>query len=118
MREQLTKHGKSLKGMSAKLTEMMVEAATCNNFQVTVLANTQEEPHVKGRIEAFEAQLQSVMDTSQWMEQEEESQPLDDSLLVDIDVEKVDKSEDVKNNAFLELGHILVLILNTFRHCD
>ncbi|MCD7459982.1 hypothetical protein HAX54_042517, partial [Datura stramonium] len=37
--------------MSAKLKEMMVEAATCNNLQVTVLANTQEDPLVEGRIE-------------------------------------------------------------------
>ncbi|MCD7468097.1 hypothetical protein HAX54_005903, partial [Datura stramonium] len=30
MREKLTEQGKALKGMSAKLTEMMAEAATCN----------------------------------------------------------------------------------------
>ncbi|MCD7448070.1 hypothetical protein HAX54_037772 [Datura stramonium] len=40
------------------------------------------------------------------MEQEEESQPLEDSLLVDVDVEEVDKGEDVKLNVILELGHI------------
>ncbi|MCD9643198.1 hypothetical protein HAX54_030447 [Datura stramonium] len=40
------------------------------------------------------------------MEKEEDSQPLDYSLLVDLDVEEVDKSEDVKHNSILELGHI------------
>ncbi|MCD7467858.1 hypothetical protein HAX54_005507 [Datura stramonium] len=85
MREQLTEQGGALKRMSNKLTEMMVETTT---------------------FEASEAQLQSVVDTSQCMEQEEESQPLGDSLLVDADVEEVDKSEDDKNNSTLELGHI------------
>ncbi|MCD9638498.1 hypothetical protein HAX54_022498, partial [Datura stramonium] len=85
MREQL----KALKGMSFKLTEMMAKAATCNDLQVMVLANTQEEPHTEGRIEVrqeierfglsihnlkglldekvevSEAQLQSIVDTSQ-----------------------------------------------------
>ncbi|MCD7467206.1 hypothetical protein HAX54_004491, partial [Datura stramonium] len=98
--------------------------------QLTVLANTQEEPHVEGRIkvrqeidqlgssihnpqgllkekvEASEAQLQSIVDINQCMEQEEESQPLDYSLLVDVDVDEVDKSEDVKHNAIFELGRI------------
>ncbi|MCD7469151.1 hypothetical protein HAX54_007990 [Datura stramonium] len=37
--------------MSATLTEMTVEAASCNDLQVTDLGNTQEEPHVEGRIE-------------------------------------------------------------------
>ncbi|MCE3050800.1 hypothetical protein HAX54_048196 [Datura stramonium] len=50
--------------------------------------------HMEGilneKVEVSEAQLQSVLDTSQCMEQEEESQPLDDSLLVDVDVEEVD----------------------------
>ncbi|MCD7461795.1 hypothetical protein HAX54_047129 [Datura stramonium] len=44
MREQLTEQGGALKRLSAKLTEMMVETTTCNNLQVTVLANTQEAP--------------------------------------------------------------------------
>ncbi|MCD7471560.1 hypothetical protein HAX54_012057 [Datura stramonium] len=52
MRVQLTNQGKDLKGMSSKFTEMMAEAAACNDSQVTVLANTQEEPHMEGRIEA------------------------------------------------------------------
>ncbi|MCD7447155.1 hypothetical protein HAX54_024735 [Datura stramonium] len=51
MREQLIEQGKALKRMSVKLTEMMVEVATCNDLQVTVLANTLEEPQVEGRIE-------------------------------------------------------------------
>ncbi|MCE3215812.1 hypothetical protein HAX54_003628 [Datura stramonium] len=101
--------------MSTKLTEMMNKTTTCNDLQVTILANTQEEPQVEGRIEpkkeidrfflsihdlqgllnekveASEAQLQSVMDTSQCIEQEEEPTPLDYYLLVDVDVEEVDK---------------------------
>ncbi|MCD7454058.1 hypothetical protein HAX54_023375 [Datura stramonium] len=71
MREQLTEQGKALKRMSAKLTEMMAEDATCND-----------------------------------LEQEEESQPLDYSLLVDVNVEEVDKSENVNHNSILKLGHI------------
>ncbi|MCD7471506.1 hypothetical protein HAX54_011985 [Datura stramonium] len=130
MREQLTEQGKAAKRMSAKLTEMMVETATCNDLKVMILANTQEEPQVEGRIdlkqeigqfgssihdlqdllnekvEASEAQLQSVVDTSQCIEEKKESQPLDYSLLANVDVEEVDKSEDVKHNAILELGHI------------
>ncbi|MCE3215063.1 hypothetical protein HAX54_000718 [Datura stramonium] len=77
-----------------------------------VLANTQEEPQVEGRIElkqdigqfgssihdlqgllnASETQLQSVVDTSQCMKQEEEAQPLDYSFLADADVEDMDKN--------------------------
>ncbi|MCD9643836.1 hypothetical protein HAX54_031688, partial [Datura stramonium] len=129
IREKLTKQGKSLKKMSSKLTEMMAKVATCNDFHVTVLVNTQGEPHVEEKklrqeidqcvssihdlwgllnekIEASEAQLQSVMDTSQCMEQKKEFQPLDCSLLVDVDVEKVDKSEDVNHNSILKLGCI------------
>ncbi|MCD9646346.1 hypothetical protein HAX54_036113 [Datura stramonium] len=116
--------------MSSNLTEMMVEATTCNHLQVMVLANTQEEPQVEGRIEprkeidqfgssihdlqgllnekveAFEVQFKSFVDTSECREQEKESQPLDYSLLVDVYVEEVDKSEDVNHNSVLELGHI------------
>ncbi|MCD7467652.1 hypothetical protein HAX54_005202 [Datura stramonium] len=55
------------------------------------------------KVEESKAQLQSVVDTIQRMKQEEESQSLDDSLVVDVDVEEVDKSEDVKHNAILEL---------------
>ncbi|MCE2055664.1 hypothetical protein HAX54_043132, partial [Datura stramonium] len=33
--------------MRAKLTEMMVEATTCNDLEVTVLANTKVEPQVE-----------------------------------------------------------------------
>ncbi|MCD7453193.1 hypothetical protein HAX54_019998 [Datura stramonium] len=51
------------------------------------------------------------------MEQEEESQPLDYSLLVDVDVEEEDKSDDIKHNSILELGRLVLLILNTFQHC-
>ncbi|MCE0482046.1 hypothetical protein HAX54_040380 [Datura stramonium] len=103
--------------MSTKLIEMMVETTTCNDLQVTIIANTQEEPQVEGRIEpreeidqigssihdmhgllnekveVSEAQLKSIVDTSQCTEKEEESQPLDSSLLVDIDVEDVDKKK-------------------------
>ncbi|MCD9644132.1 hypothetical protein HAX54_032118 [Datura stramonium] len=116
--------------MSAKIIEMMVEAATCNHLQVIVLANTQEEPHmernieVKQEIDQFgssihnlqgllyekveesEAQLQSFVDTSQCMEKKEESQPLDYSSLVYVAIEEVDKSEDVKHNAILGLEHV------------
>ncbi|MCD9645776.1 hypothetical protein HAX54_034976, partial [Datura stramonium] len=87
---------KIFKSVSAKFTEMMAEAATFNEFQVTVLVNTQKKRYVEARIEwtlndiveASESQLQSVADTSQCMEQKEECQPLEDSLLVDVDVEK------------------------------
>ncbi|MCD7459608.1 hypothetical protein HAX54_041437 [Datura stramonium] len=119
MREQLTEQGKALKGMSDKLTEMMAEAATCNNLQAVVPANTKEEPQreekklrqeigqlgssihelqglLNEKVEASEAQLQSVVDTSPCMKQKEESQPLEDFLVVDFDVEDVDNSEDVK----------------------
>ncbi|MCD7467641.1 hypothetical protein HAX54_005190, partial [Datura stramonium] len=106
MREQLTEQGGALKRLSSKLTEMMAETTTCNDLQVTVLANTQEEPQVEGVLWIL---------SNAW-KQEEESQPLDHSLLVDVDVEEVDKSEDVKHNAILELD-VLVLILKTFRHC-
>ncbi|MCD9646975.1 hypothetical protein HAX54_037252, partial [Datura stramonium] len=58
------------------------------------------------KVEASKAQLQGVMDTSQCMEQKEESQPLDYFLLVDVDVEEVDKSEDVNDSSSLELGYI------------
>ncbi|MCD9642389.1 hypothetical protein HAX54_029196, partial [Datura stramonium] len=58
------------------------------------------------KVQVSEAKIQSVMDTSQCMEQEEESQPLDHSLLVNVDVDEVDKSEIVKNNAILELRRI------------
>ncbi|MCE3049806.1 hypothetical protein HAX54_045817 [Datura stramonium] len=102
--------------MSAKLTKMMAETITCNDSKVTVLTNTKEKLQLEGRIElrqeidqfgssihdlqgllnekveASEAQLQSVINTGQCMEQEEEAQPLDDSLLVDAYVEEVDKS--------------------------
>ncbi|MCE3215669.1 hypothetical protein HAX54_003167 [Datura stramonium] len=88
MREQLTAQGKSLKGISAKLTEMMAEGL------------------LNEKVEASEAQLQSFVDTSQCMEQEEESPPLDDYLLVDVDDEGLDKSDDAKHNAILELGLI------------
>ncbi|MCE0482423.1 hypothetical protein HAX54_041204 [Datura stramonium] len=91
MREQLSGQGGALKRMSAKLTEIMAETTTCNNFQVTVLANTQEEPHVEGRIELRQEMYQfgsSIHD------------------LQDVDVEEVDKSEDVKHNAVLELRRI------------
>ncbi|MCE2055808.1 hypothetical protein HAX54_043471 [Datura stramonium] len=84
--------------MSAKLTEMMTDTTTCNDLQFKVLANTQEEPQVEGRIE-----LRQEIDH---LAQEKESPPLDDYFLVDADVEEVDKSEDVKHNAILELGGI------------
>ncbi|MCE3051966.1 hypothetical protein HAX54_051290 [Datura stramonium] len=108
----------------------MAETTTCNDLQVMVLVNTQEEPQVEGGIEpikeiyqfgssihdlqgllnekvkAYEDQLQSVVYTSQCMKQEEQSPRLDDYLLVDVDVEEVDKSENVNNNAILELEHI------------
>ncbi|MCD7452919.1 aconitate hydratase [Datura stramonium] len=64
------------------------------------------EDFLNEKVEASEAQLQSVMDTSQYMKQEEESQPLDYSFLVYVDVEEVDKSENVKHNAIFELGRI------------
>ncbi|MCD7457521.1 hypothetical protein HAX54_035312 [Datura stramonium] len=96
----------------------MAETTNFNDLQVMFLANTQEEPQVEGRIdprqeidqfgssihdlqgllnekvEASESQLQRVVDSSQYIEQEKESEPLDDTLLVDDDVEEVDKSED------------------------
>ncbi|MCD9561103.1 hypothetical protein HAX54_020064, partial [Datura stramonium] len=104
--------GGALERLSAKLTQMIAETTTCNNLQVTVLANTQEEPKVEGRIEirqemdqfsssihdrqglliekfeAYEAQLHSVGDTNQCMEQEGESESLDYSLLVDVNIEE------------------------------
>ncbi|MCE2054989.1 hypothetical protein HAX54_041754 [Datura stramonium] len=51
LREQLTEQGGALKRLSAKLTEMMAKTTTCNDLQVKVLANTQEEPQVERRIE-------------------------------------------------------------------
>ncbi|MCD7454020.1 hypothetical protein HAX54_023287 [Datura stramonium] len=78
--------------------------ASMSNMEKLILKHM--EGHLNEKVEVFEAQLQSVVDTSQCMEQEGESQPLDDSLVVDIDVEEVDKSEDVKHNAILELWHI------------
>ncbi|MCD7455728.1 hypothetical protein HAX54_029299, partial [Datura stramonium] len=88
MREQLTERGGALKRMSVKLTEMMAETMTFRDLQVTVLANTQEEPQgeekkliqeisqfgssihdlqglLNEKVGASEAQLQSVGDTSQ-----------------------------------------------------
>ncbi|MCD9559156.1 hypothetical protein HAX54_016977, partial [Datura stramonium] len=84
MREQLTKEGGTLKRVS--LIEMMAEASNFNDLQVLVLANTQGELHVEGiievrqeidqfgssihnlqgllneKVEASEAQLQSIVD--------------------------------------------------------
>ncbi|MCD7462994.1 hypothetical protein HAX54_049759 [Datura stramonium] len=91
MREQLTEQGGALQRLSAKLTKMMVETITCNDLQVTVLANTQEEPQVERRIE-----LRKEMDQF----------GLSIHELQDVDVEEVDKSEDVNHNTILELGHI------------
>lgn len=54
----------------------------------------------------FEAQRQSALGTSQCMKHEEEFQLFDYFLWVDVDVEKVSRSEDVKHNTILELGHI------------
>ncbi|MCD7472748.1 hypothetical protein HAX54_014080 [Datura stramonium] len=88
MRKQLTEQEKALKGMSFKVTEMI------------------DKGLLNEKVEASVDKLQSVVDTSQCMEQEEESVPLDCSVLADVDVEKVDKSEDVKNNVILELGRI------------
>ncbi|MCD7447437.1 hypothetical protein HAX54_029111 [Datura stramonium] len=93
MREQLTEHEGSLKRMSVKLIEMMAETTTYNGS-------------FHEKVKVSKSQLQSVVDTIQCMEQEEESQPLDYSLLVDVDVEEVDKSDDVKHNLILELGRI------------
>ncbi|MCE3049931.1 hypothetical protein HAX54_046147 [Datura stramonium] len=90
IREQLIEQGGALKRMSAKLIEMMAETTTYNDLQVTILVNTLEERQVEG----------------QCIEQEGESQPLHHSLLADVDVEEVDKSEDVKHNASSELGCI------------
>ncbi|MCD7465258.1 hypothetical protein HAX54_000924 [Datura stramonium] len=47
MREQYTEQRKALERMSAMLTEMKSDAETCNDFQVTVLVNTQEEPQME-----------------------------------------------------------------------
>ncbi|MCE0482360.1 hypothetical protein HAX54_041047 [Datura stramonium] len=47
MREQYAEQGNAIKRMSAKLMEMKVEAETCNDSQVTVLANIQEEPQTE-----------------------------------------------------------------------
>ncbi|MCD7464817.1 hypothetical protein HAX54_053451 [Datura stramonium] len=85
MREQLTRQRKSLERVRAKLTEMMAEAALSNE-----------------KVEASEAQLQSVADISQFMKQEEESQSLDYSLLDFVYVEEVYESEDVNHNSILE----------------
>ncbi|MCD9646953.1 hypothetical protein HAX54_037210, partial [Datura stramonium] len=77
MREKLTKQGGALKRLSAKLKEMMVEITTYNDLQVTVLVNTQEEPQVEGRIK-----LKQEMD----------------QFGSNVNVEEVDKSDDVKHN--------------------
>ncbi|MCE3051629.1 hypothetical protein HAX54_050383, partial [Datura stramonium] len=80
MREQLTEQGGALKGIISKLTDMIIETITSNDLQVTGLLNE--------KVEASEAQLRSVVDTSQCLEQEEESPPLDDYFLADVDVEE------------------------------
>ncbi|MCD7462483.1 hypothetical protein HAX54_048638 [Datura stramonium] len=56
------------------------------------------------KVEAFEAQLQSVV-ILQPMHETKEFQPLDYSLLVDVDAEEVDK-RDVNHNSILELGRL------------
>ncbi|MCD7451333.1 hypothetical protein HAX54_011025 [Datura stramonium] len=103
MREQLTEQEKALERMRAKLAEMIADAITCNNLQVTVLANTPEEPQdeekkLRQEIDQFGSSIHDL--------QEEESQSLDYSLLADVEVEEVDKSDDVNHNSILELGHI------------
>ncbi|MCD9640788.1 hypothetical protein HAX54_026436 [Datura stramonium] len=40
--------------MSATLMEMQTEIETCNDLQVTVLANTQEEPQIEEKSEFLE----------------------------------------------------------------
>ncbi|MCD9646933.1 hypothetical protein HAX54_037190, partial [Datura stramonium] len=51
-------------------------------------------------------------------EEEEETQPLDDSLLADGDVEEVDKSEDVKYNSILEFRCMGLHSKHFFKLCS
>ncbi|MCE3216262.1 hypothetical protein HAX54_005768 [Datura stramonium] len=59
MRTQYMKQEKIIERMSFKLTEMKVEAETCNDLQVMVLANTQDEPQLEEKIE-FVEQAQQI----------------------------------------------------------
>ncbi|MCD7452230.1 hypothetical protein HAX54_015894 [Datura stramonium] len=58
-REKFTKQRKALERMSAKFTEMKAGDETCNDLNVMVLANTQEEPQVE-EISEFLEQAQQI----------------------------------------------------------
>uniref|UniRef100_M1ACQ9 Uncharacterized protein n=1 Tax=Solanum tuberosum TaxID=4113 RepID=M1ACQ9_SOLTU len=64
------------------------------------------EAPLNKKIEASEAQLPIVVDYDQLVEQKEEFQPFNYILFLNIDVEKEDKSENVVNNAALELREL------------
>ena len=64
------------------------------------------EAHLNKKIEASDAQLSIVVDDDQQVEQKEEFQPLNYTLFLNIDVEKEYKSENVVNNAALELRQL------------
>uniref|UniRef100_M1DTG0 Uncharacterized protein n=1 Tax=Solanum tuberosum TaxID=4113 RepID=M1DTG0_SOLTU len=64
------------------------------------------EAHLNKKIEASEAQLPFVMDDDQQVEQKEKFQPFNYTLFLNIDVDKEYKSENVVNNAVLELRQL------------
>ncbi|XP_059306521.1 uncharacterized protein LOC132057964 [Lycium ferocissimum] len=51
VREQTAELGKAIERIHVKLTEMQAESETCNNLQVTGLANTQDEPQIEEKSE-------------------------------------------------------------------
>ncbi|MCD7471123.1 hypothetical protein HAX54_011411, partial [Datura stramonium] len=58
------------------------------------------------KVEASETQPKIFVGINQYMEKKGEFQPFECLFLVYVDIEEVEKSEDVKNNAILKLGHI------------
>ncbi|XP_059292620.1 B3 domain-containing transcription repressor VAL1-like [Lycium ferocissimum] len=62
------------------------------------------QAQINKKVEVSDAQPPIVMDTGQLVEQIEEFQPFDQILVDDAYVEEVYKSENVRNNAVLELG--------------
>uniref|UniRef100_M1DMN3 Uncharacterized protein n=1 Tax=Solanum tuberosum TaxID=4113 RepID=M1DMN3_SOLTU len=64
------------------------------------------ETHLNKKIEASYAQLPIVVDNDQLVEQNEELQPFNYTLFLNIDVEKEYKSENVVKNAALELRQL------------
>ncbi|KAK6791494.1 hypothetical protein RDI58_010575 [Solanum bulbocastanum] len=64
------------------------------------------ESHLNKKIEVSEAQLPIVVDDDQLDEQKREFQPFNYTLFLNVDVVKEYKSENVVNNATLELREL------------